>query len=74
MGGGLGSTLMSWIAGVDYLNPILGGCFGPGCHVSFGYDLVGDAYNGNNSPAPDSDPCASSFPSVQRSRTLTAFS
>lgn len=26
--------------GVDYLNPILGGCFGPGCHISFGSDLT----------------------------------
>ncbi|KAJ8294317.1 Minor extracellular protease vpr [Rhodotorula toruloides] len=26
--------------GVDYLNPILGGCFGSGCHISFGSDLT----------------------------------
>lgn len=25
-------------SGVDYLNPILGGCFGPGCLISFGGD------------------------------------
>lgn len=31
--------------GVDYKNPILGGCFGEGCHVSFGTSLVDD--NGN---------------------------
>lgn len=39
-------------SGVDYTNSILGGCFGPGCHVSFGYDLVGDAYSGSNTPVP----------------------
>ncbi|CAK7199659.1 hypothetical protein SEUCBS139899_002342 [Sporothrix eucalyptigena] len=42
--------------GVDYLHPALGGCFGPGCLVSFGYDLVGDAYTGNNKPAPSGNP------------------
>ncbi|BGP11172.1 hypothetical protein JCM10049v2_007071 [Rhodotorula toruloides] len=29
-------------SGVDYLNPILGGCFGPGCLVSFGGDYTTD--------------------------------
>lgn len=42
--------------GVDYLHPALGGCFGPGCLVQFGYDLVGDNFNGSNTPVPDSDP------------------
>jgi subtilisin family serine protease len=49
--------------GVDYNNPDLGGCFGPGCRVAFGYDLVGDAFNADQtSPAynpvatPDNDP------------------
>ncbi|PHH78656.1 hypothetical protein CDD82_2918 [Ophiocordyceps australis] len=42
--------------GIDYLHPALGGCFGPGCLVSFGTDLVGDAYNGSNAPSPDPDP------------------
>ena len=23
--------------GVDYMHPALGGCFGPGCKVAFGY-------------------------------------
>lgn len=41
---------------VDYNHPALGGCFGKGCLVSFGYDLVGDEYNGGNQPNPDSDP------------------
>jgi hypothetical protein len=27
-------------SGVDYTNPVLGGCFGPGCKVAGGYDYV----------------------------------
>lgn len=42
--------------GIDYNHPDLGGCFGSGCKVGFGYDLVGDAYTGENEPVPDSDP------------------
>lgn len=42
--------------GIDYLHPDLGGCFGLGCKVGFGYDLVGDDYTGDNEPVPDSDP------------------
>ncbi|KAK3829969.1 MAG: hypothetical protein J3R72DRAFT_456417 [Linnemannia gamsii] len=46
--------------GVDYKHPALGGCFGPGCKVAFGYDFVGDDYdNGDSSkdtPKPDNDP------------------
>ncbi|RHZ50861.1 hypothetical protein Glove_490g39 [Diversispora epigaea] len=40
--------------GVDYKHPALGGCFGTGCKISFGFDLVGsgDVYN----PIPDNDP------------------
>ncbi|KAJ3114738.1 hypothetical protein HDU96_001737 [Phlyctochytrium bullatum] len=44
--------------GVAYDHPALGGAFGPGHKVSFGYDLVGDDYDGYD-PAtikPDSDP------------------
>ena len=43
--------------GVDYTHPILGGCFGSGCQISFGYDFAGDAFNGYNTPRPDADPC-----------------
>ncbi|KAI6634342.1 hypothetical protein MCOR08_004656 [Pyricularia oryzae] len=44
-------------SGVDWKHPALGGCFGrPECLVSFGYDLVGDAYNGTNTAVPDNDP------------------
>ncbi|KAI8088927.1 peptidase S8/S53 domain-containing protein [Halteromyces radiatus] len=42
--------------GVDYTHPALGGCFGPGCRVAFGYDFVGDEYNGENDATPDPDP------------------
>lgn len=42
--------------GVDYDHPDLGGCFGPGCKVFTGYDLVGDAYNYGLTPVPDPDP------------------
>lgn len=42
--------------GVDYTRLPLGGCFGPGCKVAGGYDFVGDAFTGANTPVPDSDP------------------
>ncbi|KAK3940223.1 subtilisin-like protein [Diplogelasinospora grovesii] len=42
--------------GTDYLHPALGGCFGPGCLVSYGSDLVGDFFNGTNTAQPDPDP------------------
>jgi subtilisin family serine protease len=43
--------------GIDYDHPALGGCFGEGCLVSFGTDLVGDAYTGGATPGvPDDDP------------------
>jgi minor extracellular serine protease Vpr len=47
-------------SGIDYHHPDLGGCFGPGCKVAYGFDFVGDAYNSgdpnNNVPIPDDDP------------------
>ncbi|RKL10753.1 hypothetical protein BFJ70_g16498 [Fusarium oxysporum] len=42
--------------GIDYKHPALGGCFGSDCLVSFGTDLVGDNYDGNNAVFPDEDP------------------
>ncbi|KAJ8120655.1 hypothetical protein ONZ43_g2690 [Nemania bipapillata] len=42
--------------GIDYTHPALGGCFGPGCLVSYGTDIVGDDYDGFNTPVPDDDP------------------
>ncbi|KAI9031566.1 peptidase S8/S53 domain-containing protein [Phycomyces nitens] len=43
-------------SGVDYMHPALGGGFGKGFKVQYGYDLVGSAYTGDNSPVPDTDP------------------
>ena len=42
--------------GIDYDHPDLGGAFGPGCRVAYGWDFVGDAFNGENTPIPDPDP------------------
>jgi minor extracellular serine protease Vpr len=46
--------------GVYYLHPVFGGCTGlgqgAGCRVKYGYDFVGDNYDGFNVPVPDSDP------------------
>ncbi|CAG8478983.1 17361_t:CDS:2 [Funneliformis caledonium] len=43
--------------GIDYKHPALGGCFKKdGCKVQFGYDFVGDDFNGTNVPKPDDDP------------------
>ncbi len=44
--------------GIDYDHPDLGGCFGDGCRVAFGYDLVGDDYDAGSNPVPvpDDDP------------------
>ncbi|KAK7473104.1 hypothetical protein VKT23_001205 [Stygiomarasmius scandens] len=43
-------------SGVDYTHPVLGSCIGPSCKIVGGYDFVGDAFSGENKPAPDSDP------------------
>ncbi|UNI19341.1 hypothetical protein JDV02_005530 [Purpureocillium takamizusanense] len=53
---GKGVTIAVIDTGVDYKHPVLGGCLGSGCLVTKGYDLVGDAYNGYNTPVPDPDP------------------
>jgi minor extracellular serine protease Vpr len=49
--------------GIDYDHPDLGGGFGPGYRVAYGYDFVGDAYNADPTspsydpvPVPDPDP------------------
>ncbi|ORZ01661.1 peptidase S8/S53 domain-containing protein [Syncephalastrum racemosum] len=41
-------------SGVDYRHPALGGCFGDGCKIAYGYDLVGSDYPA--SVTPDDDP------------------
>jgi len=47
-------------SGIDFDHPDLGGCFGPGCRVNEGFDFVGDAFNGSNTPVSDPipDDCA----------------
>ena len=50
--------------GVDYLHPTLGECFGPGCKVAFGYDLVGDDHGDTRVPAPKPDPLATCFDGI----------
>ncbi|KAI9167469.1 putative serine endopeptidase protein [Paramyrothecium foliicola] len=41
--------------GIDYNHPALGGCFGPGCLVAYGYDFAGDDAT-STVPIPDADP------------------
>jgi len=55
---GDGITVAVMDTGVDYHHPDLGGCFGTGCKVTKGYDLVGDAFNNTTvpTPTPDNDP------------------
>jgi minor extracellular serine protease Vpr len=48
-------------SGIDYDHPDLGGGFGPGYRVAYGYDFVGDAYNNDYTsadyyPVPSPDP------------------
>lgn len=43
--------------GIDYNHPMLGGCYGPGCKVAYGWDFAGDEYSGGKStPVKDWDP------------------
>ncbi|MFZ5825663.1 MAG: S8 family serine peptidase [Bacillota bacterium] len=60
---GAGIKVAVMDTGVDYHHPDLGGCFGEGCRVAFGYDLVGDDFNAastspryNPNPVPDPNP------------------
>lgn len=45
---GKGITVGIIDSGVDYTHPALGGCFGPKCKTTKGYDFVGDAYVGDD--------------------------
>ena len=47
---GSGVTIAIMDSGLDYTLPEFGGCFGPGCKVRGGFDLVGDAYNATPGP------------------------
>jgi subtilisin family serine protease len=60
---GSGEKIAIMDSGVDYTLPELGGCFGSGCKVAGGFDLVGDSYDANPNdstyqpiPHPDNDP------------------
>jgi minor extracellular serine protease Vpr len=55
---GDGVTVAVMDTGIDYHHPDLGGCFGPGCRVEKGFDLVGDAFDNTTVtvPTPDPDP------------------
>jgi len=64
---GAGVRVAVMDTGIDFDNPDLGGCFGPGCRVEIGYDFVGDTYNEDSTsptynpvPTPDliPDDCA----------------
>ncbi|KAJ3557998.1 hypothetical protein NP233_g11597 [Leucocoprinus birnbaumii] len=52
----IGISPFSIDTGVDYTHPTLGGGYGPGYKIVGGKDLVGDDYNGLNTPVPDDDP------------------
>ena len=60
---GTGVKIAIMDSGVDYTLPELGGCFGAGCKVAGGFDLVGDSYDAAPQdstfqpvPQPDNDP------------------
>ncbi|THH29254.1 hypothetical protein EUX98_g4919 [Antrodiella citrinella] len=42
--------------GIDFTHPVLGGGIGPGFKIIGGFDFVGDAFNGLNTPIPDPSP------------------
>jgi minor extracellular serine protease Vpr len=48
---GAGIKVAVMDTGIDYDHPDLGGCFGPGCRVAYGYDFVGDAFNADPNSA-----------------------
>ncbi|KAJ1994033.1 hypothetical protein H4R33_000435 [Dimargaris cristalligena] len=44
-------------SGIDYHHPAFGSCYKtPGCRIQYGYDFVGDQFNGTNVLQPDDDP------------------
>jgi subtilisin family serine protease len=58
---GAGVKVAIMDTGIDFDHPDLGGCFGPGCRVASGYDLVGDDFNADDTspsfqPIPHPDP------------------
>ncbi|GAN06055.1 subtilisin-like serine protease PR1C [Mucor ambiguus] len=55
--------------GVDYTHPALGGCFGKGCKFAYGYDLVGNNYNGSTSSIEESNDPIDNCPANSTSAT-----
>ena len=56
---GTGIKVAIMDTGIDYDHPDLGGCFGPGCRVAYGWDFVGDDFDArddNPSIVPDDNP------------------
>ncbi|SGY97998.1 BQ5605_C035g11436 [Microbotryum silenes-dioicae] len=49
---GAGIKIAILDTGIDYKNPILGGCFGKGCKVAFGHSFVDDEGDFINGPDP----------------------
>ncbi|KAG9301181.1 hypothetical protein G9A89_012564 [Geosiphon pyriformis] len=44
-------------SGIDYTHPAFGNCYKtPSCKIQFGFDFVGDNFNGSNTPISDDDP------------------
>ncbi|KAI8881080.1 subtilisin-like protein [Backusella circina FSU 941] len=56
-------------SGIDYTHPALGGCFGKGCKVAYGYDLVGNDFNGFPSSIKESNDPMDDCPSNSTSAT-----
>ncbi|KAJ1923315.1 hypothetical protein IWQ60_005948, partial [Tieghemiomyces parasiticus] len=47
-------------SGIDYNHPAFGSCYKTsGCRIQYGYDFVGDNFDGHNQPQPDDDPYTS---------------
>ncbi|MGZ8795027.1 MAG: S8 family serine peptidase, partial [Gaiellaceae bacterium] len=75
---GSGVTIAIMDSGLDYTLPEFGGCFGPGCKVRGGFDLVGDTYNATPGPAfqpvpqPDADPLPCNPDDADRAEVLGA--
>ncbi len=75
---GSGVTIAIMDSGLDYTLPEFGGCFGPGCKVRGGFDLVGDAYNATPGPAfhpvpqPDANPLPCNPDDADRAEVLGA--